>query len=121
MNKKLMKRVIIDIQNEGCPEAHIAPTGLAIPACFWHFARLMKLAHQLYELPKIAVFFAQAIGRAPVDLRAKACGDQHFTLGNVLNVQLNHANTVKSIEHAELFKGIGSLDASSDQIAIMRP
>ena len=25
MNKKLMKRMIIDIQNEGCPESHIAP------------------------------------------------------------------------------------------------
>jgi hypothetical protein len=23
MNKMLMKRVIIDVQNEGCPEAHI--------------------------------------------------------------------------------------------------
>jgi hypothetical protein len=25
MKKDLMKRVIIDVQNEGCPEAHIAP------------------------------------------------------------------------------------------------
>ena len=25
MNKKLMKRVIMDVQNEGCPESHIAP------------------------------------------------------------------------------------------------
>jgi hypothetical protein len=25
MKKNLMKRVIIDVQNEGCPEAHIAP------------------------------------------------------------------------------------------------
>ena len=25
MNKKLMKRVIMDVQNEGCPEANIAP------------------------------------------------------------------------------------------------
>jgi hypothetical protein len=35
----------------------------------------MKLAHQLYELPKIGIFLAQAIGRAPVDLRAEAGGD----------------------------------------------
>jgi hypothetical protein len=25
MNKMLMKRVIIDVQNQGCPEAHITP------------------------------------------------------------------------------------------------
>ena len=25
MKKDLMKRVIIDVENEGCPEAHIAP------------------------------------------------------------------------------------------------
>ena len=61
MNKKLMKRVIIDVQNEGCPEAHIA----ALLDCFENLmattaSASCRLAY--YELADLTLASRQGLG-----------------------------------------------------------
>ena len=67
MKKDLMKRVIIDVQNEGCPEAHIA----ALLDCF---EKLMATAasascrRAYYELADLTLASRQGLGAYSIEI-----------------------------------------------------
>ena len=61
MKKDLMKRVIIDVENEGCPEAHIAP----LLDCFESLmatAASASCRRAYYELGDLTLASRQGLG-----------------------------------------------------------
>ena len=67
MNKKLMKRVIMDVQNEGCPEAHIAP----LLDCFENLmatAASASCRRAYYELADLTLASRQGLGAYSLEI-----------------------------------------------------
>ena len=67
MNKKLMKRVIMDVQNEGCPEAHIAP----LLDCFENLmatAASASCRRAYYELADLTLASRQGLGAYSIEI-----------------------------------------------------
>jgi hypothetical protein len=67
MNKKLMKRVIMDVQNEGCPEAHIAP----LLDCFENLMATVASAscrRAYYELADLTLASRQGLGTYSIEI-----------------------------------------------------
>ena len=67
MKKNLMKRVIIDVQNEGCPEAHIAP----LLDCFESLmatAASASCRRAYYELADLTLASRQGLGAYSLEI-----------------------------------------------------
>jgi len=67
MNKKLMKRVIMDVQNEGCPEAHIAP----LLDCFENLmatAASASCRRAYYALADLTLASRQGLGAYSIEI-----------------------------------------------------
>jgi hypothetical protein len=67
MNKMLMKRVIIDLENEGCPEAHIAP----LLDCFENLmatAASASCRRAYYELADLPLASRQGLGAYSLEI-----------------------------------------------------
>ncbi len=67
MNKKLMKRVILDVENEGCPEAHIAP----LLDCFENLmatAASASCRRTYYELADLTLASRQGLGSYSLEI-----------------------------------------------------
>jgi hypothetical protein len=67
MNKMLMKRVIVDVQNEGCPEAHITP----LLDCFENLmakAASASCRRAYYELADLTLASRQGLGAYSIEI-----------------------------------------------------
>jgi hypothetical protein len=67
MKKDLMKRVIIDVRNEGCPEAHIAP----LLDCFESLmatAASASCRRAYYELGDLTLASRQGLGAYSLEI-----------------------------------------------------
>ena len=67
MNKMLMKRVIIDVENEGCPEAHIA----TLLDCFESLmatAASASCRRAYYELADLTLASRQGLGAYSLEI-----------------------------------------------------
>ena len=67
MKKDLMKRVIIDVENEGCPEAHIAP----LLDCFENLmatAASASCRRAYYELGDLTLASRKGLGAYSIEM-----------------------------------------------------
>jgi hypothetical protein len=67
MNKKLMKRVIIDVENKGCPEAHIA----LLLDCFENLmatAASASCRRAYYELGDLTLASRKGLGAYSIEI-----------------------------------------------------
>lgn len=67
MSKMLMKRVIIDVENEGCPEAHIAP----LLDCFENLmatAASASCRRAYYKLADLTLASRQGLGAYSIEI-----------------------------------------------------
>ena len=67
MKKDLMKRVIIDVENEGCPEAHIAP----LLDCFENLmatAASASCRRAYYELGDLTLASRKGLGAYSIEI-----------------------------------------------------